>query len=74
MKKENSVLTMKIGYITVSALTVLLGIFLIIRPEISLNVICRILGAVMTACGAVSDRIFIAARVSGDTEAADSGR
>ena len=74
MKKENSVLTVKIGYITVSALTVLLGIFLIIRPEISLNVICRILGAVMTACGAVSDRIFTAACVSGDTEAADSGR
>ena len=53
MKKGNSVLTVKIGYITVSALTVLLGIFLIIRPEISLNVICRILGTVMTACGAV---------------------
>lgn len=53
MKKENSVLAVKIGYITVSALTVLLGIFLIIRPEISLNVICRILGTVMTACGAV---------------------
>ena len=53
MKKGNSVLTVKIGYITVSALTVLLGIFLIIRPEISLHVICRILGAVMMGCGAV---------------------
>lgn len=53
MKKVNPVLTVKIGYITVSAFTVLLGIFLIIRPQTSLNIICRISGAVIAVCGAV---------------------
>lgn len=53
MKKDNSVLTVKIGYIAVSALTILLGIFLILCPGISLSLICRILGAVMAACGGI---------------------
>lgn len=53
MKKDNSVLTVKIGYIAVSALTILLGIFLILYPGISLSLICRILGAVMAACGGI---------------------
>lgn len=53
MKKENRVLTVKIGYIAISVLTVLLGVFLIIRPEISLNVFCRILGAAMVVSGAI---------------------
>lgn len=53
MKKGNQILTVKISYIIISALTILLGLFLIIYTEISLNVICRILGAALIICGAI---------------------
>lgn len=53
MKKNNRVLSVKISYIAISALTVMLGVFLIVCPDISLNIICRILGAAMTVCGAI---------------------
>ena len=64
MKKDNRVLTVKIGYITISVLTVLLGVFLIIRPEISLNVFCRILGAAMV----IIYLVFMAGREPGRAE------
>ena len=54
MKKINRyVMTAKIGYMTASVMTALLGAAFILLPETSITVICRLLGAAAIICGII---------------------